>query len=121
MNDKKPSRLRRSARTRARIRRQEAVRLTVHRTNLHIYAQVVAADGAKILASASTVEKEVRAKHPKGSNKDAAAALGARIAEKAKAAGVTDVAFGRAGVSYNCRVEALQGAVLPGGREHAEP
>jgi len=60
MKDKKPSRLRRAAKTRARIRRQEAVRLTVYRTNQHIYAQVVAADGAKVLASASTVEKEVR-------------------------------------------------------------
>ncbi len=115
MNDKKPSRLRRSARTRARIRRQEAVRLTVHRTNLHIYAQVVAADGAKILASASTVEKEVRAKHPKGSNKDAAAAVGARIAEKAKAAGVTEVAFDRAGFSYHGRVKALADAAREGG------
>jgi len=115
MNDKKPSRLRRSAKTRARIRRQEAVRLTVHRTNLHIYAQVVAADGAKILASASTVEKEVRAKHPKGSNKDAAAAVGARIAEKAKAAGVTEVAFDRAGFSYHGRVKALAEAAREGG------
>jgi large subunit ribosomal protein L18 len=115
MNDKKPSRLRRSAKTRARIRRQEAVRLTVHRTNLHIYAQVVAADGAKILASASTVEKEVRAKHPKGSNKDAAAAVGARIAEKAKAAGVTEVAFDRAGFSYHGRVKALADAAREGG------
>ena len=115
MNDKKPSRLRRSAKTRARIRRQEAVRLTVHRTNLHIYAQVVAADGAKILASASTVEKEVRAKHPKGSNKDAAAAVGARIAEKAKAAGVTEVAFDRAGFSYHGRVKALAEAAREAG------
>ena len=66
MTDKKPSRLRRAAKTRARIRRQEAARLTVHRTNLHIYAQVIAADGAKVLASASTLEKEVRAEHPNG-------------------------------------------------------
>jgi large subunit ribosomal protein L18 len=115
MNDKKTSRLRRSAKTRARIRRQEAVRLTVHRTNLHIYAQVVAADGAKILASASTAEKDVRAKHPKGSNKDAAAAVGARIAEKAKAAGVTEVAFDRAGFSYHGRVKALADAAREGG------
>jgi len=115
MTDKKPSRLRRAAKTRARIRRQEAVRLMVHRTNQHIYAQVVAADGSKILASASTVEKEVRAKHPKGSNKDAAAAVGARIAEKAKAAGVTEVAFDRAGFSYHGRVKALADAAREGG------
>jgi large subunit ribosomal protein L18 len=85
MNDKKTSRLRRSAKTRARIRRQEAVRLTVHRTNLHIYA------------------------------KDAAAAVGARIAEKAKAAGVTEVAFDRAGFSYHGRVKALAEAAREGG------
>jgi large subunit ribosomal protein L18 len=115
MNDKKTSRLRRSAKTRSRIRRQEAVRLTVHRTNLHIYAQVVAADGAKILASASTTEKEVRAKHPNGGNREAAAAVGTRIAEKAKAAGVTQVAFDRAGFSYHGRVKALADAAREGG------
>jgi large subunit ribosomal protein L18 len=115
MSDKKTSRLRRAAKTRVRIRRQEAVRLTVHRTNLHIYAQVVAADGAKILASASTVEKEVRASHPKGSNKEAAAMVGARIAEKAKAAGVTEVAFDRAGFSYHGRVKALAEAAREAG------
>jgi large subunit ribosomal protein L18 len=115
MNDKKSSRVRRAAKTRARIRRQEAVRLTVHRTNLHIYAQVVAADGAKVLASASTAEKEVRAKHPNGGNKAAAALVGARIAEKAKAAGVTEVAFDRAGFSYHGRVKALAEAAREGG------
>jgi large subunit ribosomal protein L18 len=115
MNDKKPSRLRRAAKTRARIRRQEAVRLMVHRSNLHIYAQVIAADGAKILASASTAEKEVRALHPNGANKEAAAMVGARIAEKAKAAGVTEVAFDRAGFSYHGRVKALAEAAREGG------
>jgi large subunit ribosomal protein L18 len=115
MSDKKTSRVRRAAKTRVRIRRQEAVRLTVHRTNLHIYAQVVAADGAKILASASTVEKEVRAKHPNGANKEAAATVGARIAEKAKAAGVTEVAFDRAGFSYHGRVKALAEAARGAG------
>jgi large subunit ribosomal protein L18 len=115
MTDKKPSRLRRAAKTRARIRRQEAVRLMVHRTNQHIYAQVVAADGAKILASASTVEKEVRAQQPNGGNKEAAALVGKRIAEKAKAAGVTEVAFDRAGFSYHGRVKALAEAAREGG------
>ena len=115
MTDKKPSRLRRSAKTRARIRRQEAVRLTVHRTNLHIYAQVVAADGTKVLASASTVEKEVRAKHPNGANKEAAATVGARIAEKAMAAGVTEVAFDRSGFTFHGRVKALAEAAREGG------
>ncbi len=115
MTDKKPSRLRRAAKTRARIRRQEAVRLMVHRTNQHIYAQVVAADGAKILASASTAEKEVRALAPNGGNKEAAALVGKRIAEKAKAAGVTEVAFDRAGFSYHGRVKALAEAAREGG------
>jgi len=115
MSDKKTSRVRRAAKTRVRIRRQEAVRLTVHRTNLHIYAQVVAADGAKILASASTVEKEVRAKHPNGANREAAATVGARIAEKAQAAGVTEVAFDRAGFSYHGRVKALAEAAREAG------
>ncbi|MBL0142788.1 MAG: 50S ribosomal protein L18 [Betaproteobacteria bacterium] len=115
MTDKKTSRQRRAAKTRARIQRQEAVRLTVHRTNLHIYAQVVAADGAKVLASASTIEKEVRALHPKGSNKEAAALVGKRIAEKATAAGVTEVAFDRSGFSYHGRVKALAEAAREGG------
>ncbi|MBK8322685.1 MAG: 50S ribosomal protein L18 [Betaproteobacteria bacterium] len=113
--DKKISRKRRAAKTRARIHRQEAVRLTVHRTNLHIYAQVIAADGAKVLASASTLEKEVRAQHPKGGDTAAAAIVGKRIAEKAKAAGVTEVAFDRAGFSYHGRVKALAEAAREGG------
>ena len=115
MIDKKISRKRRAAKTRARIHRQEAVRLTVHRTNLHIYAQVIAADGAKVLASASTLEKEVRAQHPKGGDTAAAAIVGKRIAEKAKAAGVTEVAFDRAGFSYHGRVKALAEAAREGG------
>ncbi len=115
MTDKKPSRQRRAAKTRARIRRQEAVRLTVYRTNQHIYAQVVAADGAKILASASTAEKDVRAQQANGGNKEAAALVGKRIAEKAKAAGVTEVAFDRAGFSYHGRVKALAEAAREGG------
>ena len=115
MTDKKPSRLRRAAKTRARIRRQEAVRLMVHRTNQHIYAQVVAADGAKIIASASTAEKEVRAQLPNGGNKEAAALVGKRIAEKAKAAGVTEVAFDRAGFRYHGRVKALAEAARESG------
>ena len=115
MTDKKPSRQRRAAKTRARIRRQEAVRLTVYRTNQHIYAQVVAADGAKILASASTAEKDVRAQQSNGGNKEAAALVGKRIAEKAKAAGVTEVAFDRAGFRYHGRVKALAEAAREGG------
>ena len=113
--DKKASRNRRAAKTRVRISRQSAVRLMVHRTNLHIYAQVIDATGGKVLASASTLEKEVRASHPNGAKADAAAEVGKRIAEKAKAAGVTQVAFDRAGFSYHGRVKALAEAAREGG------
>jgi large subunit ribosomal protein L18 len=113
--DKKSSRIRRAAKTRVRIVRQSAVRLAVHRTNSHIYAQVIDATGGKVLASASTLEKEVRATHPNGAKKDAAAQVGKRIAEKAKAAGVTEVAFDRSGFSYHGRVKALAEAAREGG------
>ena len=115
MIDKKASRLRRAAKTRVRIVRQDAVRLTVYRTNQHIYAQVVSADGGKVLASASTLEKEIVAKQPNGGNKQAAVLVGQRIAEKAKAAGVTEVAFDRAGFRYHGRVKALAEAAREGG------
>src|SRR5690349_1101414 len=114
--DKKASRTRRSAKTRVRIARQGAARLTVHRTNLHIYAQLIDGSGGKVLAAASTLEKEVRASHPKGSGKEAAAAVGKRIADKAKAAGVTEVAFDRSGFSYHGRVKALADDAREGGR-----
>ncbi|HEX4330846.1 MAG TPA: 50S ribosomal protein L18 [Usitatibacter sp.] len=113
--DKKASRIRRAAKTRVRITRQGAARLAVHRTNGHIYAQVIDSTGGKVLASASTLEKEVRASHPNGAKKEAAAEVGKRIAEKAKAAGVTEVAFDRAGFSYHGRVKALAEAAREGG------
>ena len=113
--DKKISRQRRAAKTRVRIARQDAVRLTGHRTNQHIYAQVIDATGGKVLASAATLEKDVRTSHPKGGGKEAAAEVGKRIAEKAKAAGVTEVAFDRAGFSYHGRVKALAEAAREGG------
>ena len=113
--EKRLSRLRRAAKTRVRIIRQSAARLMVHRTNLHIYAQVIDASGGKVLAAASTLEKDVRGAHPNGAKKDAAAEVGKRIAEKAKAAGVTEVAFDRAGFSYHGRVTALAEAAREGG------
>ncbi len=113
--DKRASRIRRAAKTRVRIIRQNAARLTVHRTNLHIYAQVIDAAGGRVLASASSLEKDVRATHPNGAKKEAAAEVGKRIAEKAKAAGVTEVAFDRAGFSYHGRVKALAEAARAGG------
>jgi len=115
MIDKKISRMRRAAKTRATIARLKAVRLTVHRTNSHIYAQIIDAAGAKVLASASTAEKDVRGKVKSGANKEAAALVGKQIAERAKAAGITSVAFDRAGFAYHGRVKALADAAREGG------
>ena len=115
MIDKNISRVRRAAKTRAIIARLKAVRMTVHRTNTHIYAQIIDATGAKVLASASTAEKEVRGQVKSGSNKDAAAVVGKRIAERAKAAGVTTVAFDRSGFAYHGRVKALAEAAREAG------
>jgi large subunit ribosomal protein L18 len=112
---KNESRLRRAAQTRRRIHQLAAVRLAVHRTNGHIYAQVFSADGGKVLASASTVEKEVKAAVAKGGNKAAAAAVGKRIAEKARAAGIEQVAFDRSGYRYHGRVKALADAAREAG------
>ena len=115
MSDKNISRMRRAAKTRATIARLKAVRLTVHRTNSHIYAQVIDATGSKVLAAASTAEKEIRGEIKNGGSKDAAAAVGKRIAERAKAAGVTAVAFDRAGFAYHGRVKALADAARESG------
>ncbi len=114
MIDKKVARLRRAAQTRRKIRELAAVRLAVHRTNTHIYAQLCSADG-KVLTSASTVEKEVRAKVSKGGNKAAAAAVGRRIAEKAKGLGIQAAAFDRSGYKYHGRVKALADAAREAG------
>lgn len=114
MLNKNESRQRRARKTRARIAEQKTVRLAVHRTNLHIYAQVISADGGKVLASASSVEADVRKELANGGNAKAAAAVGKRIAEKAKSAGITSVAFDRAGYKYHGRVKALADAA----REH---
>jgi large subunit ribosomal protein L18 len=118
MLTKKEQRLRRSRQTRARIALQGVARLTVFRSNLHIYASVISDDGARVLASASTAEKEVReqlAAAGKGGNTAAATIIGKRIAEKAKAAGVEKVAFDRAGFAYHGRVKALAEAAREAG------
>ena len=115
MLNKNEARLRRSRKTRARIAVQKAIRLAIHRTNLHIYAQVISADGGKILASASTLEAEVRKTIGNGGNAAAAAAVGKRIAEKAKLAGVTAVAFDRSGHKYHGRIKALADAARENG------
>ena len=115
MIDKNTSRQRRAAKTRATIARLKAVRLTVHRTNLHIYAQIIDASGSKVLASASTAEKAVRGQVKNGGNKEAAALVGKQIAERAKQAGIEKVAFDRAGYSYHGRIKALADAAREGG------
>jgi large subunit ribosomal protein L18 len=112
--DKKESRLRRARRTRATIKRLGVHRLCVHRTPRHIYAQVVAPNGELVVASASTVESQVKEGLKGTGNAAAAAAVGKYIAERAKAAGITEVAFDRSGFKYHGRVKALADAA----REH---
>jgi large subunit ribosomal protein L18 len=119
---KKDQRIRRSRQTRARIAVQRVARLSVYRTNLHIYASVISDDGAKVLASASTAEADIRKELAgdskvagKGGNVAAAALIGKRIAEKAKAAGIDKVAFDRAGFAYHGRVKALAEAAREAG------
>ncbi len=113
--DKKQSRLRRARRGRAKISELEANRLTIHRTPRHIYAQVIGPKGSQVVASASTLEAEVRKGIKNGGNVEAAAIVGARIAEKAKAAGIDTVAFDRSGFRYHGRVKALADAAREAG------
>ena len=116
MLNKKEQRLRRSRQTRERIAKQGVARLTVFRSNLHIYASVISGDGAQVLASASTAEKELRtALNGNGGNAAAAALVGKRVAEKAKAAGIEKVAFDRAGFAYHGRIKALADAAREAG------
>lgn len=105
--DKKAQRLRRARKTRARIAKLKVARLCVHRTNCHIYAQVIDASGSRVLASASTLEKTLRNAIKNGGNVEAAKLVGQLIAERAKQIGVTKVAFDRSGYAYHGRVKAL--------------
>lgn len=113
--NKKIARLRRARKTRARIADLKMVRLCVFRTNSHIYAQIISAEGNKVLVSASTVEADVRSSLKSGSNADAAIVVGKRIAEKAKAAGIDKVAFDRSGFQYHGRIKALAEAARENG------
>ena len=115
MLDKNEARLRRARQTRLKIREIGAIRLTVYRTNSHIYAQIMSAGGEKVLATASTAEKEVRAQLKNGGNRKAAEVVGTRIAQKAKQAGIEKVAFDRGGYRYHGRVKALADAARAGG------
>jgi large subunit ribosomal protein L18 len=113
--NKKEARARRARKTRVRIAEQRTNRLVVSRTNSHIYAQIIAPSGDKVLASASTVEVDVRKDIKNGGNKSAAATVGKRIAEKAKSLGIDAVAFDRSGYKYHGRVQALADAAREGG------
>jgi large subunit ribosomal protein L18 len=115
MSQKNLARLRRARQTRLRIAEVGAVRLTVHRTNSHIYAQLTSPGGDKVLATASSVDKDLRGQLKSGGNRKAAEAVGQRIAAKAKEKGIESVAFDRAGYRYHGRVKALAEAARAGG------
>ena len=113
--DKKSSRLKRALRLRSKIKKFEVNRLTIHRTSQHIYAQVLSVDGKSTLASASTVQADVKRGLKNTSNVNAAIEVGKSIAQKAIAAGVTEVAFDRSGFKYHGRVKALADAAREAG------
>ena len=117
MDTRKDTRLRRAAKTRARIRRAATSRLCVFRSPQHVYAQIIDPSGGRVLVSASTAEREVREQIGYGGNVGAAAAIGKRLAEKAKEAGIRRVAFDRSGYKYHGRVKALADAAREGGLE----
>ncbi len=115
MSDKQAARVRRARRSRAKIRELGVFRLSVHRTPQHIYAQVISPAGDRVMASASTLEKELRSGAT--GNTDAAANVGRLIAERALAAGITRVGFDRSGFRYHGRVKALADGARAGGLE----
>ena len=115
MIDKNQARLRRARKPRAKIAELKSVRLSVHRTNSHIYAQVFSSCGSKVLAAASSLEPEVRKDLTNGGNIGAAAVIGKLIAERAKKAGIEQVAFDRGGFQYHGRVKALAEAAREAG------
>ena len=115
--NKRTARIRRARKARSHIRRLGMPRLTVHRSGKHIYAQVIAAEGDRVLAAASTLQKDVREGLDGTCNKAAAAAVGKAIAARAKDAGVSKVAFDRSGFRYHGRVKELADAAREGGLE----
>lgn len=114
---KNQKRLRRARRTRYKIRELHKARLSVHRTPRHIYAQVIDADGQKVLAAASTLDTDLRGDIKYSGNIEAAGKVGHRIAEKAKEAGIGNVVFDRSGFKYHGRVKALADAARENGLE----
>ena len=115
MINKNQARLRRARKTRLKIAELKTLRLSVHRTNCHIYAQVFSACGSKVLVSASTLGPEIRKDLANGGNTGAAVVVGKLIAERAKQAGIEQVAFDRSGFQYHGRVKALAEAAREAG------
>lgn len=113
--DKKKSRMKRALKLRCKIKKLSATRLSIHKTSQHIYAQVISADGATTLASASTTQAEIKSTLKNTGNISAAAEVGRFIAQKAIAAGVSEVAFDRSGFKYHGRVKALADAAREAG------
>ncbi len=113
--DKKASRLKRALRLRSKIKRLDVNRLTIHRTSQHIYAQVLSKDGITTLVSSSTAQADIKAVVTNTGNAEAAVEVGKSIAQKAVAAGVTEVAFDRSGFKYHGRVKALADAAREAG------
>ena len=117
MNSKKSERMRRATKTRARIKHKGENRLTVHKTPRHVYAQIIAPNGSEVIASASTVDKEIKGQLKNGGNVEAATIVGKTLAERAKKAGVSKVAFDRSGFKYHGRIKALAEAAREQGME----
>jgi len=115
--DKKTSRIRRSRRARAKIKDLGVFRLSIHRTPRHIYAQVIAPNGSEVVAAASTLQADVKSQVSYSGNIDAAAAVGRVVAERAKSAGISKVAFDRSGFRYHGRVKSLAEAARENGLE----
>lgn len=115
MINRNQARLRRARKTRAKIAELKSIRLSVHRTNSHIYAQVISTCGSKVLAAASSLEPGVRKEMTNGSNVAAATVIGKLIAERAKLAGIDQVAFDRSGFQYHGRIKALADAAREAG------
>ena len=115
MDKKKAARIRRATKARAQMKRLQKARLTVHRSGRHIYAQVISAEGGKVLAAASTVQKALSSSLSGTNNKEAAAAVGKAVAERAVEAGVDVVAFDRSGFKYHGRIKDLADAAREGG------
>jgi len=113
--DKKSARMKRAIKLRCKIKKQAVHRLTIHKTSQHIYAQILSVDGCSTLAAASTVQAEVKALVGRTGNINAAVEVGRKIAEKALAAGVNEVAFDRSGFKYHGRVKALADAAREAG------